>query len=190
MNKNCFINSLLYCIQVLHKKNVIAYPTESMFGLGCDPTSKEAVIKLLNLKQRSIEKGFILVASNYKQIKMYIDEKNLSVEQRKKIFFYWPGPFTFLLPAHSSVPYWLTGKFNTIAVRISAHISIIKLCNFFGKALISTSANISCMVPCVTREEVFESFGRDFPLLNGEIGSEKNPSRIVNIINGKIIRHV
>lgn len=190
MDKHYFSESLLYCIKMLHHGNVIAYPTESMFGLGCDPNNKEAVKKLLFLKKRSIEKGFILVASNFNQVKMYINENNLSKEQKKKIFFYWPGPFTFLLPAKHNVPYWLTGKFNTIAVRISAHMGIIKLCNTFGKAIISTSANISNMNPCMTPEEIFRCFGKDFPLLSGKIGNKKNPSRIINIINGKIIRHV
>ncbi|QCI17990.1 L-threonylcarbamoyladenylate synthase type 1 TsaC [Buchnera aphidicola (Acyrthosiphon lactucae)] len=175
---------------MLHNDNVIAYPTESMFGLGCDPTSKKAVKKLLNLKKRSVEKGFILVAADFNQIKMYINEKYLSKRQKKKLFFYWPGPFTFLLPAHPKAPYWLTGKFNTVAVRVSAHIEIIKLCNAFGKALISTSANVSNMTPCFTSEEVFKCFGKDFPLLNGNIGNEKNPSKIIDIINGKLIRYV
>ncbi|QCI22320.1 L-threonylcarbamoyladenylate synthase type 1 TsaC [Buchnera aphidicola (Lipaphis pseudobrassicae)] len=174
---------------MLRSKNVIAYPTESMFGLGCDPNSKEATIKLLNLKKRNIEKGLILVASNFNQIKMYINENVLSKEQKKKIFSFWPGPFTFLLPASSKAPFWITGKFNTIAVRISAHISIIKLCNTFGNAIVSTSANVTNMAPSITSEQVFEYFGRDFPLLHGEIGIEKNPSKIINIINGRLIRY-
>ena len=190
MSKYYFLNSLLYCVQMLNNKNVIAYPTESMFGLGCDPNSKKAVTNLLSLKKRNIEKGLILVAAHFDQVKMYINENNLSKIQRKKIFYYWPGPFTFLLPANSKTPYWLTGKFNTIAVRITAHLSIINLCNAFGGALVSTSANISNMPPCTTREEIFKYFGQDFPLLNGEIGSEKNPSRIINIINGQLIRYV
>ncbi len=190
MDKHSFSSSLLYCIKMLHEENVIAYPTESMFGLGCDPTSKKAVKKLLKLKKRSVKKGFILVASDFNQIKMYINEKNLSNKQKKKIFFHWPGPFTFLLPANREVPYWLTGKFDTVAVRLSAHMEIIKLCDTFGKALISTSANISNMTPCLTPEEVFKHFGKDFPLLSGKIGNEKNPSKIINIINGKLIRYV
>ncbi|ADP66299.1 L-threonylcarbamoyladenylate synthase type 1 TsaC [Buchnera aphidicola str. APS (Acyrthosiphon pisum)] len=190
MDKHCFLNSLLYCIKMLHNDDVIAYPTESMFGLGCDPNSKKAVKKLLNLKNRSIEKGLILVASDFDQIKMYVNENILSNKQKKKIFFHWPGPFTFLLPAKPNTPYWLTGKFNTVAVRVSAHFEIIKLCNAFGQAVVSTSANISNMTPCFTSEEVFKCFGKDFPLLNGKIGNEKNPSKIINIINGKLIRYV
>lgn len=190
MDKFCFLTSLIYCTKMLRDKNVIAYPTESMFGLGCDPSSKIAVKKLLFLKKRNIDKGLILVASKYHQIKKYINEDALSIQQRKKIFLHWPGPFTFLLPASSSAPYWLTGKFNTIAVRISAHIGIIKLCNFFGKALVSTSANITKMIPCTTREEIFRCFGKNFPLLHGNIGNEKNPSTIINIITGQLIRYV
>ncbi|WP_422667569.1 Sua5/YciO/YrdC/YwlC family protein [Buchnera aphidicola] len=173
---------------MLQKNNVIAYPTESMFGLGCNPMSKIAVEKLLYLKNRSIEKGFILVGSNYSQIKIYLNELKLSKQQKKNMFLYWPGPFTFLVPANSLVPFWLTGKFNTIAVRISAHAGIIELCNMFGGALISTSANISNMKPCLTSESVLKEFGSNFPLLYGKIGNETHPSKIINIINGKLIR--
>ncbi|WP_410002696.1 Sua5/YciO/YrdC/YwlC family protein [Buchnera aphidicola] len=161
-----------------------------MFGLGCDPTSEKAVKRLLCLKKRSIKKGLILVASNYNQIKMYINESKLSVQQKKTIFFHWPGPYTFLLPANSLVPYWLTGQFDTVAVRISAHLGIIKLCNIFGKALVSTSANFSNMSPCLTQKDVFKNFGKNFPLFYGPIGNERHPSKIINIINGKLIRYV
>ncbi|CAL4325599.1 Sua5/YciO/YrdC/YwlC family protein [Buchnera aphidicola] len=189
MSTNYFLSSLIRCIQILYNKKIIAYPTESMFGLGCDPSSKNAIKDLLNLKKRSMKKGLILVASNYNQIKLYIDEEKLSVQQKKNMFSCWPGPFTFVVPAKISVPYWLTGEFNTIAVRISAHLGIIKLCNIFGKALVSTSANFSNLSPCYTREEVFQNFGKDFPILYGDIGNERNPSKIINIINGKLIRY-
>ncbi|AWH90321.1 L-threonylcarbamoyladenylate synthase type 1 TsaC [Buchnera aphidicola (Melanaphis sacchari)] len=189
MNKNIFLTSLIYCIQELYNSNVIAYPTEAMFGLGCDPDNKKAVKKLLKLKKRSIKKGLILVASHYNQIKNYINENSLSIKKKKDMLMQWPGPVTFLVPASISAPHWLTGHFNTVAVRISNHFSIIKLCNIFGKALISTSANFSNMPPCLTTEDICRIFGKKFPLLNGKIGSEKNPSTIINIINGKFIRH-
>ncbi|WP_187308554.1 Sua5/YciO/YrdC/YwlC family protein [Buchnera aphidicola] len=175
---------------MLKNNNVIAYPTESMFGLGCNPDSEKAVKKLLQLKKRNIKKGFILVAANFHQIKNYINENDLSYKQKQIMFLHWPGPFTFLVPAKPEVPYWLTGEFNTIAVRISSHSQIIQLCNAFGGALISTSANISSMSPCFTVKEVYKYFGHNFPLLYGKIGTEKNPSKIINIINGNVIRYV
>ncbi|QFQ32646.1 L-threonylcarbamoyladenylate synthase type 1 TsaC [Buchnera aphidicola (Aphis fabae)] len=189
MSKNFHLNSLACCIQKLYCKKIIAYPTESMFGLGCDPDSQIAVENLLSLKKRSIKKGFILVAAYYNQIKKYIDETKISANQKKNMFHYWPGPFTFLVPSNALTPYWLTGKSNTIAVRISNHLSIVKLCTIFGKPLISTSANFSNMPPCLTRASVLKNFGKDFPLLNGNIGSEKNPSKIINIMNGNLIRY-
>lgn len=189
MSKNFHLNSLVYCIQELYCKKIIAYPTESMFGLGCDPDSKIAVENLLHLKKRNIKKGFILVAAYYKQIKKYIDETQISVTQKKNMFHYWPGPYTFLLPSSVFTPYWLTGKYNTIAVRISNHSSIVKLCTMFGKPLISTSANITNMPPCLNKESVVKNFGKNFPLLKGHVGNEKNPSKIINIINGKFIRY-
>ncbi|MDE5285508.1 MAG: Sua5/YciO/YrdC/YwlC family protein, partial [Buchnera aphidicola] len=136
------------CVKILRQQNVIAYPTESMFGLGCDPSSKNAVDKLLNLKKRKIDKGFILVASDYNQVQMYLNEKKISCLQKKKMFLHWPGPVTFVVPASTLAPFWITGKFNTVAIRISKHIPIIQLCRMFGKAIVSTSANVSSMPPC------------------------------------------
>ena len=101
----------------------------------------------------------------------------------------WPGPFTFLIPSNSSTPYWLTGCYNTIAIRISNHLSIVKLCTAFGKPLISTSANFTNMSPCLTRKSILENFGKNFPLFSGDIGNERYPSRIINIINGQLIRY-
>ncbi|MBZ2279588.1 Sua5/YciO/YrdC/YwlC family protein, partial [Buchnera aphidicola] len=107
-----------------------------------------------------------------------------------KMFLHWPGPVTFVVPASTLAPFWITGKFNTVAIRISKHIPIIQLCRMFGKAIVSTSANVSSMPPCLTRSEVFKQFGKNFPLLDGNIGHQKHPSSIINIINGQSIRNV
>ncbi|XBC43076.1 MAG: Sua5/YciO/YrdC/YwlC family protein [Buchnera aphidicola (Kaburagia rhusicola ensigallis)] len=181
-------SSLLECIKRLKNSDVIAYPTESVFGLGCDPNNKNAVEKLLQLKNRKWSKGFILVASCYSQIKSYISEYKLSFYHKNIMSNSWPGPITFLVPAKSSVPYWLTGKSKFLAVRISSHISIRKLCDTFGRAIISTSANRSGLAPCRTHEEVIEQFGKHFPIFYGMLGNNIRPSKIINLMNGKLIR--
>lgn len=81
-------------IEALQNNQVIAYPTEAVFGVGCDPDSESAVMALLKLKQRAIEKGLILIADNYEQLKPYIDDNALTQEQRERMFASWPCPIT------------------------------------------------------------------------------------------------
>lgn len=180
--------SLELCILKLKQKSVIAYPTESVFGLGCDPDSKEAVINLLNLKKRSIKKGLILIASDYNQLLPYLAEEKISRKNKQIMFSYWPGPVSFTVPVSNNTPKWLTGIFNSIAVRISSHIGVKFLCRAFGKPIVSTSANICGLLPCKTLEEVKKQFGKNFPILLGKTNNRNNPSEIRDILTGKLIR--
>lgn len=77
--------NLVSIIDALHQQQVIAYPTEAVFGLGCDPDSEQAVNALLALKQRPWEKGLILIAADYAQLKPYIDDSALSEQQRDDV---------------------------------------------------------------------------------------------------------
>ncbi len=72
-------------LEALQKGEVIAYPTEGVFGVGCDPDNPEAIQKLLELKQRPVEKGLILIAANYEQLLPYVDESQLTQEQLDKV---------------------------------------------------------------------------------------------------------
>lgn len=175
-------------VEQLNQQKVIAYPTEAVFGLGCDPDCKNAVEQLLNLKKRPWQKGLILVAANYRQLTDYIDDSQLTVGQKESIFSSWPGPVTWVIPVKEHVPNWLTGEFNSLAVRVSAHPAVRALCLKFGKPLVSTSANLNGMPPCRTYEQVKAQFGSDFPVLNGKVGNRKNPSEIRDALTGKLFR--
>ncbi|OCG10179.1 L-threonylcarbamoyladenylate synthase TsaC [Gilliamella sp. wkB178] len=174
--------------ELLNKGKVLAYPTEAVFGLGCDPDCESAVLQILALKQRNIEKGLILIASHYQQLIPYIDESAITNEQKHQALASWPGPVTWVFPKNKNTPYFLTGKFASIAVRITDHPVVINLCNLFGKPLVSTSANLSAHEPCRTANEVAKQFGKHFPILQGETGKRSQPSEIRDIKTGQIIR--
>ncbi|CAL4043752.1 Threonylcarbamoyl-AMP synthase [Buchnera aphidicola (Anoecia corni)] len=180
--------SIRKSIQLLKKKNIIFYPTESVFGLGCDPENKSAVYKILFIKNRNINKGFILVAHNYNQVEHYIEYSRLKI-CKKQLFSYWKNMNTVLLPSKNSVPYWITGDSNLIAIRISNHSVIKKICTRFGKPIISTSANISGKTPCKTLLELKEQFGNTINIVKGSLGSNKNPSNIINAITQEYVRY-
>ncbi|MCW2477060.1 MULTISPECIES: L-threonylcarbamoyladenylate synthase type 1 TsaC [unclassified Symbiopectobacterium] len=175
-------------LQELIKQNVIAYPTEAVFGLGCDPDSEAAVMQLLALKQRPVEKGLILIAADYQQLTPYIDDSQLSAEQKSAMFASWPGPVTWVMPAKPGTPRWLTGQFSSLAVRVSAHPLVRELCLAFGKPIVSTSANLTGLPPCRTVQEVLAQFGEAFPVLLGETSGRQNPSEIRDVLTGNLIR--
>ncbi|WP_193017452.1 L-threonylcarbamoyladenylate synthase type 1 TsaC [Proteus sp. FME41] len=175
-------------IEALQNNKVIAYPTEAVFGIGCDPDSEQAVMALLELKQRSIEKGLILIADNYEQLKPYIDDSALTQTQRERMFASWPGPVTWVIPAKPTTPKWLTGKFSSLAVRVTNHSLVKALCLTYGKPLVSTSANLSGLPPCRTVEEVKEQFQNNIPIVEGDVGGRQNPSEIRDALTGELYR--
>ncbi len=127
--------------QHLRAGGLIAYPTESCYGLGCDPRNREAVKNILRLKKRPQAKGMILIAADFKQLRSYV--KPLTAAQLQKAQSTWPGPHTWLMPKSVDCPVWLTGKHEKVAVRVTAHKPAASLCRGLGMALVSTSANIS-----------------------------------------------
>ena len=163
---------------------VFAYPTEAIYGLGCNPNNQKAVQHLLSIKKRPVEKGLILVASNFSQVEKYL--KPLSAAQQE---FTQPSATTYIFPAHPSVPKWLTGDFDSLAIRISKHPLVRELCTILDSPLISTSANLSGLEPAKSAKEVAEQLGSNIDaILEGNTGDSQKPSVIRDSITRQIIR--
>lgn len=128
-------------VSVLHRGGVIAYPTEAVWGLGCDPFDEAAVLRLLALKHRDVAKGLILVAADVAQFEGLVDWDALPRDRHDAVQASWPGPHTWIVPATARVPRWITGAHDGVAVRVSAHPVVVALCKGFGGAIVSTSAN-------------------------------------------------
>ncbi|MDZ7803284.1 L-threonylcarbamoyladenylate synthase [Thiohalophilus sp.] len=180
-------SSIEQAVEVLRNGGVVAYPTEAVYGLGCDPDNSRAIEKILALKQRERNKGLILIASEVGQVAPYLDE--LPEEARHRVLASWPGPFTWLWPAKADTSEWLRGDFTTLAVRVTAHPQVRELCQAFGKPLVSTSANLSGQPPARTAAQVREQFGQqvDF-VLEGEVGPHSSPTEIRDALSGELIR--
>lgn len=176
-------------IDALNAGGVIAYPTEAVYGLGCDPDNEAAVLALLAIKQRPVEKGLILVAANYSQLMPYVDDKAIPLEKRYKIFSSWPGHVSWVLPASQTAPKWITGQFDSIAVRVSAHPVVQQLCLTYGKPLVSTSANLSGQPAITNKTELEQSLGTMLAaIVPGALGGATQPSQIRNALTGDIVR--
>ncbi|MCL4107963.1 UNVERIFIED_CONTAM: hypothetical protein GTU68_016991 [Idotea baltica] len=171
-------------LQPFQQGLVFAYPTEAVYGLGCDPKNESAVKQLLKIKQRPMSKGLILIASDFSQVESYLEP--LSSDQLEYIK---PSETTYIYPAKASAPKWLTGDFDSLAVRITKHPLVRELCTILDSALVSTSANLTGEEPARTSLEVAEALdGLIEVILDGKTGELDKPTQIRDSISGQIIR--
>lgn len=180
--------NLQRALDALNNGGVIAYPTESVWGLGCDPFDPLAVERILRLKQRPVDKGLIVVAASIEQVQSLV--RPLSGEQQQLLKSTWPGPTTWLLPdPDQCYPPWIRGSFSSVAVRVSAHPLVRQLCAAYGGPLVSTSANPAMLPPARSQLRVIRWFGRQVDyVLPGRLGGNAKPSVIRDLQSGKILR--
>ena len=167
---------------------VIAYPTEAVYGLGCDPFDRDAFNTLFRLKERPPTQGVLLIASDFEQIAAYIAD-DVAPEAIARARATWPGPTTWIFPRSDEVPAWVSGAHAGIALRVTAHPIAAELCRRFGGALVSTSANRHGDPPAKTGAEVRAAFGTQLAyILDGAVGGLDRPTPICDAISGDIIR--
>lgn len=165
---------------------VIAYPTEAVWGLGCDPWNEEAVDRLLAIKSRSVDKGLILIADNIRQFDFLFED--FPQDWLDRMGSTWPGPNTWLVPHRELLPQWITGVHDTVALRVSNHPQVRELCALVGP-LISTSANPQGRPAARTRLRVEQYFRGQLDLvLGGSLGGRRNPSVIRDLVSGEVVR--
>lgn len=167
---------------------LLVYPTEAVMGIGCDPDNEAAVNQLLEVKQRAVEKGVILIAANYSQLLPYVNDNAIRPDRRTDIFSSWPGPNTWLLPKSTTAPSWITGKHDKIAVRVTNHPVVVALCNKLNKPLVSTSANLTGQAPARSIAEAKAVFADSVVYVDGEVGGADKPSTIRDGDTAEVIR--
>jgi len=178
---------LLKACRALSNGGVIAYPTETVWGLGCDPSDEAAVRSLLTIKQRPVQKGLLLIAANTAQLEPYIVA--LTPAKMRKIVNTWPGPHTWLFTATERVPPWIRGEHATVAVRVTSHPLAAALCQQFGRPIVSTSANLSGYAPAKSEILVRRHFWDKVAyVLPGENGPHATPSEIRDAQTGVVVR--
>jgi L-threonylcarbamoyladenylate synthase len=174
-------------VEYLLQGELVAYPTEAVFGLGCDPLNVDAVTRLHALKRRAKGKGFILIASDINQIIPYV--KPLPDSVLSKIYDLNQEPTTWLLPARETVPKYLTGGKNTIAIRLVQHGLAKELCALAGMAIVSTSANLSGALPLRDAYKTRIKFQqRGVFTISGCVGGSLAPSQIIDPFSNKRYR--
>jgi len=166
---------------------IIAYPTETVYGLGCDPFNGAAVLQLLALKQRNIDQGLILVGSHFGQLEALLLPLDPAV--RERVASPADTPVTWVLPCLPDTPVWLRGRHSSLAVRITTHPLAAALCDAWGGPLVSTSANVHGRHPASTALAVRLAFNNRLDyILHGATGSGNRPSEIRDGLSGAILR--
>lgn len=168
------------------KGAIFAYPTEAVFGLGCDIRNKESILKILDLKKRDISKGLIVISDNYEKVRNLIDDDyyKLFVNNNNESI-----PTTWLCPSSRIVLPEITGNSRKIAIRISKHKISCEICKLLNLPIISTSANIAGDDPIIKFEKIDNYFDNKIDyIVQGEIGGSNKPSRIIDLLTKKVLR--
>lgn len=176
-----------HAARIVRGGGVVAYPTEAVFGLGCDPRDRAAVLRLLAIKHRSWRKGLIVIAADFAQLEPYVV---LPPEPRRtQVLASWPGPHTWVLTARGAAPRWITGGRDSLAVRVTAHPVARDLCLRAGMALVSTSANVTRRPPHRRLLLLRRDLGpRVDYVLAGPLGGSSQPTAIKDARTGRLLR--
>jgi len=173
----------------LRTGGVIAYPTEAVWGIGCDPFDEAAVLRLLALKQRPVDKGLILVGAALEQFDGLLDWERLPPDRAEAVYASWPGPHTWIVPTTGRVPHWITGAHDGVAARVSAHPMVVALCMAFGGPIVSTSANLAGAPPAFARGDLDPALlAACDGVTEGETGGLDAPTGIVDARTGARLR--
>jgi L-threonylcarbamoyladenylate synthase len=173
-------------VRQLDAGGIVAYPTETVYGLGCDPFNGLAVLHLLSLKQRTMEQGVILIASNLAQLEHLLQPLKPAV--RKRVTGTTSTPVTWVLPCVPEAPVWLRGNHDSLAIRVTSHPLAAELCSAWGGPLVSTSANIHGRQPATSAIQVRKAFNDQLDcILHGPCGNNM-ASQVQDGLTGAILR--
>ena len=177
--------SLALAVQQLNEGAVVAHATEGVWGLACDPYNQIAVMQLLAIKEREVDKGLIVVGASPD---MFADQlSELSPTGRPAVLATWPGPHTWVLPK-GDYPQWITGGRETVACRVPGHEQARKLSELFGRTIVSTSANRAGEPALTEYQAVVDTFAEVVALvLPGEVLSPGQASQI-HTLDGERLR--
>lgn len=178
---------LIQCLNRLDNGGVIAYPTEAVWGVGCDPFNEQAVEAVLQLKSRPWQKGLILIASDITQFDFLLHD--VTDAHYTQLQLSWPGHNTWLVPHQQRIPEVVRGTHNSVAIRVSDHPVVRALCETHGGPIISTSANPAGKASAKTALAVRRYFHKtSLVLAPGHVGKQRSASCIRDLTSGKIIR--
>jgi L-threonylcarbamoyladenylate synthase len=172
---------------VIRRGGIVAYPTETVYGLAVDPWSDEPVDRLFTVKARDVSAPIALIAADSAQAER---AGTFGPAERRLAAALWPGPLTIVVPAAPQLSGRLFGGIHTVGVRVPSHPIARALARLFGGCITATSANISGRPPAITATEVDAAFtDRIDVLIDGGPSPGAPPSTIVEIVQGVPVLH-
>ncbi len=167
-------------VEILEKGGVIAYPTDTTYGIGCSIFNKKGIERIYSIKQRERKKPFSFICSDLSDIARYAKVSNYQYKVMKRLL---PGPYTFVLPAASIVPDLLVTKQKTVGIRIPENNICLSIVRALGHPIITTSANRSGEEPIGDPAEVERHMGRQLDLVVDGGYLSTAVSSVVSLIN-------
>lgn len=179
--KNPQMRLIRRVVENLKKGGIIAYPTDTYYGIGCDIMNKKAIEKIYRIKQRNKNKPFSFICSGLKNISHYAQVSNYAYKNMKRLL---PGPYTFILEGSKLVPKIMLTKRKTAGIRVPDNAICLALVEELGNPIITTSATMpdgSILHDPSLIHDFFQS-GIDF-VIDGETPIPGQPSSIISLIN-------
>ncbi len=178
---------LFEAARAMQEGKIVAYPTEAVYGLGCDPFNMDAVTRLLQLKHRGIRKGFILLTDSWDRVKHLVEP--IAPNLLAHIHGTWPGPVSWAFPATDEVPMWIKGAHRSVVIRVTNHPIARALCQTYGGPIVSTSANLHGFPPARDERTVSMTFGNELAtIVPGKVGDLSRPTEIRDAVTGEVLR--
>ena len=165
-------------IDVLSKGGVIIYPTDTVYGIGCDIFNKEALERIFSIKNDSLNKLFSFVCSDLKDIARYARVSDYAYRTMKHLL---PGPYTFILPAAKLVPKKLWSKRKTVGIRVPNHAVTLTLVREFGHPIISTSTTNRKGEVLIDPFEIRNIFNSQVDLMLASGNLSGDPSSVIDL---------
>ncbi len=172
-------DSLSKAVTCLQGGGIVAFPTETYYGLAVDPFNEKALRALFCLKARDIQKPILVLISSTGQLAEVVDSIPELYQPLMKDF--WPGPLTLIFPGRKNLSPLLTGGTGTIGIRISSNTIAAELCRRWGQPITATSANISGMTPAICADDVKAIFGSEVDCI---VDGGRSPARRCSTIVG------
>ncbi len=163
---------------IVQQGGVVIYPTETVYGLGCNPAIVEAAKRVCFIKGRA-DKPLPIACADMETARRIVD---FSPAAERVASRFWPGPLMLVLPAKVEYSIWITHGASTLGVRVPDHPVALKLAKLSGGVIVSTSANKSGETPSITAREAFEQIGGEVDLvLDGGPAPMTQPSTVLDL---------
>jgi len=167
-------------VQILQDGGIIAYPTDTYYGIGCDIMNKKAISKIYRLKQRSQKKPFSFICSDLKNISEYAKISNYAYKTMKRLL---PGPYTFILEGSRLVPKIMLTRRRTAGIRVPGHPICLALVKELGHPVISTTATLAEGQVLSDASLIHEALGTQIDLVIDGGPVSDRPSSVVALID-------